>query len=99
MKPSTERQIPPRQPKETTLQSFASICSTLAVGLFVLTFLFQNFMIPSASMASTLLVGDHVVADKASLAPAAKWAPFMPYRDLQRGEPVVFYKPAAEANG
>ena len=99
MKPSTERQIPPRQPKETTLQSFASICSTLAVGLFVLTFVFQNFMIPSASMASTLLVGDHVVADKASLAPAAKWAPFMPYRDLQRGEPVVFYKPALEANG
>ena len=97
MKPSTEGQLQP--PEETPLQSFASICGTLVVGLFVLTFLFQNFMIPSASMASTLLVGDHVVADRASLAPSAKWAPFMPYRELQRGEPVVFYKPAAEANG
>jgi len=87
------------QPEETGLQSFASICSTLIVGLFALTFVFQNFMIPSASMASTILVGDHVVADRASLAPPARWAPFMPYRDLRRGEPVVFYKPALEANG
>jgi len=88
-----------KQLEETGLQSFASICSTLIVGLFALTFVFQNFMIPSASMASTILVGDHVVADRASLAPPARWAPFMPYRDLRRGEPVVFYKPALEANG
>jgi signal peptidase I len=87
------------QPEETGLQSFASLCSTLVVGLFVLTFVAQNFMIPSASMASTLLVGDHVVADKASLAPSARWTPFLPYRELRRGEPVVFYKPAPETNG
>src|SRR5580698_8731084 len=89
----------PEQAEESGLQSFASLCSTLAVGLFVLTFVFQNFMIPSASMASTLLIGDHVVADRASLSPSAKWAPFMPYRELQRGEPVVFYKPVLEENG
>jgi signal peptidase I len=88
-----------RQTEETPLQSFASICGTLVVGLFILIFIFQNFMIPSASMGSTILVGDHVIADKASLAPSAKWAPFMPYRELQRGEPVVFYKPALEENG
>jgi signal peptidase I len=87
------------QNKETGLQSFAGVCSTLVVGLFVLTFVFQNFMIPSASMASTLLVGDHVVADRASLSPAASWTPFLPYRELQRGEPVVFYKPVAEDDG
>jgi signal peptidase I len=69
------------------------LCTTLIVGIFVLTFIAQNFLIPSASMASTILVGDHVVADIASLAPPAKWAPFMPYRPLQRGEPVVFHKP------
>jgi signal peptidase I len=88
-----------QQPEETALQSFASICGTVVVGLFVLTFVFQNFAIPSASMASTLLIGDHVIADRASLAPSAKWAPFMPYRELQRGEPVVFYKPVLEENG
>lgn len=87
------------QSQETALQSLASTCGTLVVGIFVLTFIFQNFMIPSASMASTLLIGDHVVVDRASLSPSTQWAPFMPYRELVRGEPVVFYKPAAETNG
>ena len=45
---------------ETISEGFASTCSVLAVGLFALTFVFQNFVIPSSSMASTLLVGDHV---------------------------------------
>jgi signal peptidase I len=98
-RPTVPANLSPAQPDETGLQSFASICSTLIVGLFVLTFVFQNFMIPSASMASTILVGDHIVANRASLAPPARWAPFMPYRDLRRGEPVVFYKPVVEANG
>ena len=89
----------PSQPDETTLQSFASICGTFVVGIFILTFVFQNFMIPSASMASTILVGDHVIADRASLAPRTSWAPFVPYRELRRGEPVVFYKPVVEDNG
>lgn len=84
---------PAEATEETGLQSFASLCTTLIVGIFVLTFIAQNFLIPSASMASTILVGDHVVVDYASLAPPAKWAPFVPYRPLQRGEPVVFHKP------
>jgi len=89
----------PRQPEESTFQSLASLCGPLIVGLFVLTFAFQNFVIPSASMASTLLIGDHVVVDRSSLSPSATWAPFLPYRELRRGEPVVFYKPAVEPNG
>lgn len=48
---------------ETPLQGFAAICSTLVIGLFVLTFVFQNFVIPSASMASTLLIGYGLVED------------------------------------
>jgi len=85
--------------EQTGLQSIASVCGTLVVGLFVLTFVLQNFMIPSASMASTLLIGDHVVADRMSLSPSAAWAPFVSYRELRRGEPVVFYKPVVEENG
>jgi signal peptidase I len=85
--------------RETAPEGFASTCSVLAVGLFVLTFVFQNFVIPSSSMASTLLVGDHVVVEREMLAPAAKWAPFMHYRDVHRGDIVVFYKPTEEANG
>ena len=87
------------QSRETFSQGVASTCSILAVGLFVLTFIFENFVIPSSSMASTLLVGDHVVVERANLAPASKWAPFVPYREVHRGDIVVFYKPTLEANG
>lgn len=94
MKRSTSTRTPKPDPaRETGLQSLASICTTLVVSLFVLAFIAQNFLVPSASMASTILVGDHVVADASSLAPATGWASFMPYRPLRRGEPVVFHKP------
>jgi len=85
--------------RETAFEGFASTCSVLAVGLFVLTFVFQNFVIPSSSMASTLLAGDHVVVERETLAPATKWAPLMHYREVHRGDIVVFYKPTEEANG
>jgi signal peptidase I len=89
----------PPQNEETRLEGIASICSTLVLALFALTFIFQNFAIPSASMASTLLVGDHVVVERASLAPSSAFAPFIPYRDVRRGEPIVFYKPVSEPDG
>lgn len=82
-----------------TLQEFASLCSTLAVGLFILTFLFQNFAIPSSSMASTLLVGDHVLVERVTLAPSSPAASFLPYGQLQHDEPIVFFRPAPNATG
>ena len=88
-----------KQAKGTHLEGIAGICSTFVVGLFVLTFIFQNFAIPSASMASTLLVGDHVLVERTSLSPPTSWAPFMPYNPIHRGEPIVFYKPVADFDG
>ena len=70
----------------------ASICSVLVVGLFILTFLAQNFVIPSGSMEQTLLVGDHLVVDRISLAPPAVDAPGELPR-AQRGDVMVFMKP------
>ena len=87
------------QPPETGLQSFASLCVMAISVLFVYAFVAQNFLIPSASMASTILVGDHDIVDQVSLAPASPWARIMPYRELRRGEPVVFYKPILESDG
>jgi len=78
---------------ETPLESLASICTVLAIGLFVMTFIFQNFEIPSASMEKTLLIGDHVLVDRISLAPPATWAPFVFYRNVKRGDVIVFFKP------
>jgi hypothetical protein len=51
-----------RQPREENhLEGLASITSMLIIWSFVMGFVLQNFVIPSSSMASTLLVGDHVM--------------------------------------
>jgi signal peptidase I len=50
-------------------------------------------------MASTLLVGDHLLLEQTTLAPRTPWATFIPYRDVLRGEPIAFYKPEPEPNG
>src|SRR5580704_57698 len=86
----------PARAEETPFEAVASICSVLVVGLFILTFLGQNFVIPSGSMEKTLLIGDHLVVDRITLAPPAMWMPLVHYREPQRGDIVVFLKPAAD---
>jgi signal peptidase I len=81
---------------ETPLEALASICTVFAVLLFIQGFIFQNFEIPSASMEKTLLIGDHVVVDRVTLAPPTRWAPFVHYRPVQRGDVIVFLKPNPE---
>jgi signal peptidase I len=79
--------------EETPFEALASICSVLVVGLFILTFLAQNYVIPSGSMENTLLVGDHLLVDRLTLAPPAQWMPLIRYREPRRGDVVVFLKP------
>ena len=92
----TEEPVKTRDDVETPLESVSSICTVLAVGLFLMTFIFQNYVIPSGSMEKTLLVGDHVFVDRITLAPPTRWAPFVHYRDVQRGDIIVFMKPNPE---
>ena len=82
--------------EETPFEAVASICSILVVGLFILTFLAQNYVIPSGSMEKTLLVGDHLLVDRITLAPPTKWMPLVHYREPQRNDIVVFIKPVPE---
>ncbi len=80
--------------KETTLEFIASIASVLVVGLFIITFNLQAFEIPSSSMENTLLIGDHVFVDRIRFAPKTNWlGPLEPYRDIKRGDIVVFLHP------
>ncbi|MGA2349116.1 MAG: signal peptidase I [Terracidiphilus sp.] len=79
--------------EETPLEALASILSVLVVGLFILTFIGQNFVIPSGSMENTLLVGDHLAVDRITLAPPTKWMPLVHYREPQHNDIVVFIKP------
>jgi signal peptidase I len=79
----------------TLPEALASFLRTVVIALFVLTFLLQPFLIPSESMEHTLLVGDFLLFNKQELAPAgpfSRW--FMPYRDVRRGDIVVFHHAA-----
>jgi signal peptidase I len=82
------------KPRETTVEFLASLAGVLVTGLFIITFILQAFEIPSSSMEDTLLIGDHVFVNREQFAPATKWiGPLMPYRDIRRGDIVVFLSP------
>jgi signal peptidase I len=67
---------------------------TIILLLFATTTLVQAFVIPSASMESTLLIGDHVLVDKLVYAPQDGFgARMLPNRDVRRGDIIVFRYP------
>jgi signal peptidase I len=67
---------------------------TLIMLLFGTTTVLQAFVIPTGSMESTLLVGDHLLVDKLVYAPADSVSGhLLPYRDVRRGDVIVFRYP------
>ena len=67
----------------------------MILALFVRTFVFQAFKIPTGSMKPNLLVGDHLLVNKFIFAPAATplERALLPMRDIQRGDVIVFKFP------
>jgi signal peptidase I len=67
---------------------------TIVLLLFATTTLIQAFVIPSASMEDTLLIGDHVLVDKLVFAPTGAISRhLLPYRSVRRGDVIVFRYP------
>jgi signal peptidase I len=67
---------------------------TVIILLFSMSSLLQAYVIPSASMEGSLLVGDHLLVDKLVYAPpGAVSKHFLPYRDVRRGDVIVFRYP------
>jgi len=86
--------IPDEKPRETAAEFLASLAEVLVMVLFIMTFVLQNFEIPSSSMENTLLIGDHVFVNREQFAPPSRWmGPLMPYRDVRRNDIVVFLSP------
>jgi signal peptidase I len=84
------------KPRETTVEFLASLAAVLVTGLFIITFVVQAFEIPSSSMENTLLIGDHVFVNRIQFAPKTSWVgPLLPYREVRRGDIVVFLHPDA----
>jgi signal peptidase I len=83
-----------QQKKETVMESIASMAVYLVAGLFMVTFNMQAFEIPTSSMVKTLLVGDHLFVDRITAAPPSNWIrPVVAYRDIKRGDILVFLSP------
>jgi len=81
----------------TLPEALASLMGTVVVALFLLTFVVQPFLIPSESMERTLLVGDFLLVNKQIFAPAGAQNSLarrlLPYRDVERGDVVIFHYP------
>jgi len=74
-----------------------SVAGTVAIAVFVVTFLAQAFTIPSESMEQTLLIGDYLLVDKLCYGNGGLWSRLLPYRKVRRGDVVVFHYPVNPA--
>jgi signal peptidase I len=79
----------------STLREYAeSLLVTVILALFGTTFVVQAFKIPSPSMEPTLLVGDHLLVNKFLYGGRGAWYEiFLPYREIRRGDIIVFKFP------
>ena len=75
------------------LDTIRSALMVIVTALFILAFIVQPFRIPSESMERTLLVGDFLLVDKATLASAGIWGWLLPYRKIAQHDIVVFHFP------
>ena len=81
--------------KSTLREYFESILVAVVLALFVRTFVFQAFKIPTGSMKPNLLVGDHLIVNKFIFAPTASAIEraLLPMREIRRGDIIVFKFP------
>src|SRR6185295_8629408 len=60
---------------------------------FGVTFLVQPVEVPTGSMLNTILVGDHLLVNRAVFGNAGWLNPALPYRPIRRGDVIVFRHP------
>ena len=84
----------PQFTKSTIREYFESIVITAIIALFATTFVVQAFKIPTGSMESTLLIGDHLLVNKFVYGLHSGFlSKILPYKDLKRGDVIVFKYP------
>src|SRR3979490_1546038 len=87
-----------RHADQTTISEYLeSLLGTVILALFGTSFIVQAFKIPSASMEGTLLIGDHLLVNKFIFGGTGAWyEKILPYRQLERGDIIVFKYPFAD---
>ncbi|HTV58094.1 MAG TPA: signal peptidase I [Verrucomicrobiae bacterium] len=92
---------PPARPIARYSSSWSEILESLLItillALFGTTFVAQAYKIPSESMEPTLLVGDHLLVNKFIFGGNGAWYDkLLPYRDIRRGDIIVFLYPYSD---
>jgi signal peptidase I len=80
-------------PKSVFAEYFESLVVTLIMALFGMTFIIQAVTVPTGSMQNTILVGDYLLVNKFIFTPGGDSLPFLPQREIRRGDIVVFKYP------
>lgn len=76
------------------VETAEAVLVAAALALAFKGFVFQIYHVPSASMEDTVLTGDYVLVNKFAYgAHEGPWRRVLPYRDLRRGDVVVFRYP------
>lgn len=85
-----------KKTQRSTIREYLEALLVAALFLqFANTFVLKTFYIPSGSMEKTLLVGDHLIVNRALYGPTTGSfeRAIFPQRDVQRGDIVVFRSP------
>src|SRR5947207_3015292 len=80
-------------PKSTMREYFESFVVTLVMAIFGMTFILQAVTVPTGSMQNTILVGDYLLVNKFVFTPGGRELPFLPQREIKRGDIIVFKYP------
>jgi signal peptidase I len=81
-------------PSSTSRSSLADWAFNIIVLLFATSTIAQPFVIPTGSMESTLMTGDHLIVDKLVYSPHGPVAGRMlPYSEVKHGDIIVFLWP------
>jgi signal peptidase I len=99
-KPSGRQAPPPNAvaaglKKSAFREYFEAILVAVILALFVRTFVFQAFKIPTGSMENNLLIGDHLLVNKFVYGPSASRLEraILPMGAIKRGDVLVFKYP------
>ena len=90
---------PTGPPKSTFREYFESFAVTLVMAIFGMTFILQAVTVPTGSMQNTILVGDYLLVNKFIFTPGGSSSlPFLPQREIERGDIIVFKYPGDAVN-
>lgn len=81
--------------KSVPREYLESVVVAVILALFIRTFVVQAFKIPTGSMETNLLIGDHLLVNKVVYSPSAGGleSRLLPKKPIQRGHVIVFKYP------